>query len=266
MGREDFLTDALDTALAAMHLCRGGGELTFNTYGGSVGAQVLDADAGPRWLRVGRRRLRDLPRQGWATSADIQGVAKPMWYRTHEFEHAGEALRADLLSLAPSPACTRDLILTERPPLDAKWFRELRRSVDALECVVTERLSIDPYRVQSAVLSRVGSRFPQKVERFVPSHTDMQLCNITAPMFCLLDWDSWGLAPYGFGPATAYCAALLVPDVANEIYATFRDQLETADGRLSLLLAADHLLHKVSYGDHLEIADPLHEFIRTLMT
>jgi hypothetical protein len=265
MGRHDFLSAALDAAVAAMDLKRDSSELTFNTYGGSVGARVLDADTEQRWLRVGRRRLRDNPRQGWATSAAITGVSKPMWYRTHEFEHQGEAMRADLLSLAPSPACTRDLILTERPPIAAEWFRELRRSIDALERFPTERSSIDAERVRSAVLSRVGSRFPCHVERFVTSHTDMHWCNITAPTFCLLDWDSWGLAPYGFGPATAYCAAILVPDIANEIYATFRDQLETPDGQISLMLAADHLLHKVSYGDHLELADPLHEFIGSLL-
>jgi hypothetical protein len=65
-------------------------------------------------------------------------------------------------------------------------------------------------------------------------------------------------------PATAYCSALLVPDVAEAIYDTFRDQLETADGRISLLVAADHLLYKVAQGSYEEIADPLHELIRTL--
>jgi hypothetical protein len=264
VSRAQFLADALEVALGSMGLSRDGGELTYNTYGGSVGTRVIGGGTGPMWLRVGRQRWRDNPRTGWETSAAIMGVSKPLWYRTHEFEYNGESMRGDLLSLAPSPACTKELILTERPAIDSSWFQEMKRSVLALEQHDTDRTSTDAGRVKSAVISRVGSHFPHQVERFVTSHTDMHWCNLTAPSFCLLDWDSWGLAPYGFGPATAYCSALLVPEVADEVYATFREQLETPDGRISLLLAADHLLHKVSYGDYYDIADVLHDFIRTL--
>jgi hypothetical protein len=262
--RRAWLAEALGAALSAMHLVRSG-ELTYNTYGGSVGTRVLDNSSEPRWLRVGRLRPRENPREGWETSAAIPDVAKPMWFYTHEFEHEGEPLRADLLSLAPSPACTSELILTERPPIGRDWFTALRCSIDALERWPTQRVSIDADNAANVVLGRVGSRVPRTVKRLVSSHTDMHWCNITAPVFSMLDWDSWGLAPYGYGPATAYCSALLVPDVADEIYNTFVDQFETTDGRISLIMAADHLLWKVGRGDYPSIADALHRLIGTLV-
>jgi hypothetical protein len=263
--RRSYLASALIVAEKAMGLTHDDDRLTYNTYGGTVGVRVL-AGTEPRWLRVTRQHRRGRTRMGWATSAEIPDVAKPIWYRTHDFDHEGEALRADLLSIAPSPACTSDLVITSRPPLDANWYTDLRRSVDALERWPTDRVSIRPDSVAPSILGRVGSRFPHKVERYVSSHTDMHWCNVTAPTFCLLDWDSWGRAPYGFGPATLYCSSLLVPEVADRVYHTFRDQFETADGRVSLLLAADHLLHKVSHGDCPQIADPLHDLVRALMT
>jgi hypothetical protein len=93
----------------------------------------------------------------------------------------------------------------------------------------------------------------------------MHWCNLTAPEFSLLDWDSWGLAPLGYGPATAYCAALLVPDVAEAIYVAFRDQLETNDGRLSMTMAGNHLLSMIEEeGRYHEIAEPVRRMLRAL--
>lgn len=248
MDERALLDDALNVACEAMRLDRADDATTYSTFEDSIGARVLDRGS-LRWLRVYPQWDRENERQGWAASAAIPGVSKPIWYRCHDFEHAVRAMRADLLDVAPSPACTSELILTSRPPLGPEWFAEMRRSVDALARWPTQRVG-------------VGTR-PPDVERWVTSHTDMHWCNLTAPAFCLLDWDSWGLAPLGFGPATAYCAALLVPDVAEQVYATFRDQLETHDGRISLTIAANHLLNIIqNEGRYPEIARPLRDVLR----
>jgi hypothetical protein len=262
--RRAYLERALAVALDDLGLVRDDECLTYNTYGGTVGLRVLDG-AEQRWLRVTRQHRRGRTKEGWATSTAIPGVCKPMWYGTRQFDFEGEALRTDLLSLAPSPAVTSDLIITSRPPLSAEWFTNLRASIDALERWRTDRVSIRPETIAPSILGRVGSGYPSTVERYVTSHTDMHWCNLTAPIFCLLDWDSWGQAPYGFGPATLYCSSLLVPEVAEAIYETFGDQFATSDGQVSLLLAADHLLSKVSYGDCPGIADPLHDLIQGLV-
>jgi molybdenum cofactor biosynthesis enzyme MoaA len=257
-----FLTQALTIALQAMGLTRDG-ELINSTFADSVGVRVLD-DGTAKWLRVYEQWDRPQERMGWADSIGITGVAKPYWYGNHDFEYCGKPMRADLLSLAPSPAITSQMVLTQPPPITHEWYMELRRSVEALERCPTTRGTMSQERVRRSIERRMGANFPSTVDRWVTSHLDMHWCNLTAPTFCLLDWDSWGLAPCGFGPATAYCSALLVPEVAGEVYETFRHQFETDDGRISLVLAAGHLLSMVTEGHYPAIADPLHELLRSL--
>ncbi len=250
MDERALLATALNAACTAMRLRREGDESTYSTFADSVGARVREGDS-PRWLRIYPQWDRENERQGWATSVAIPGVSKPTWYRCHDFEHDGRAMRADVLSVAPAPVCSGELVLTTRPPIGSAWFAEMRRSVDALARWPTDRVG-------------VGTR-PPGVKRWVTSHTDMHWCNLTAPVFCILDWDSWGLAPLGFGPATAYCSALLVPDVAQQVYTTFRDHLETGDGRISLTIAANHLIQVAEdEGRYGEIVEPLRELLRRL--
>jgi hypothetical protein len=47
------------------------------------------------------------------------------------------------------------------------------------------------------------------------AHADLHWNNLTAPDRVLLDRESWGQAPFGYGIATLYCHSLLVPGVAG---------------------------------------------------
>jgi hypothetical protein len=259
MDERVFLAEALDVACRRMGLTRDDDQATYSTYADSIGARVRQGDS-VRWLRVYPQWDTEAERQGWAASAAIPGVSKPMWYGCHDFEHKRKAMRADLLSIAPSPAVTSELILTESPVLNAMWFVDLRQSVEALAAWPTGRGSEERFARSLDYYMGVS---PGSVERFVTSHTDMFWCNVTAPEFCLLDWDCWGLAPLGYGPAKLYCSALLVPDVAAEVYKTFRDQLDTDDGRISLVLAASLLLEKAE-ARYPEIIEPVQDLLRRL--
>jgi hypothetical protein len=244
------LAEALSVACKLMGLQHGA--LTYATFGDSVGAPVRDGRC-VRWLRVYPAWPAEYPREraGWET-ATMPGVSKPKWHGCEHFEHDGRTMRADLLSLAPSPTCASELILTAIPPVTDQWFADMRRTVDALAAWKTDRVSIT-------------NRMAAKATVWVTGHADMHWCNLTAPEFCLLDWDSWGKVPLGFDAATAYCAALLVPDVAAQVYRTFRDQLETDTGRLSIWLAANHLSRIIdSEGRYHEIEAPLRELQNSL--
>jgi hypothetical protein len=257
MDERAVLAEALSVASKLMGLPHGA--LTYATFGDSVGAPVRDGSH-VAWLRVYPAWPAEHAREraGWET-AKMPGVSKPKWYGCEHFEHDGRTMRADLLSLAPSPACTSELILTAIPDVTDEWFADMRRSLDALAAWKTDRVCItNPMATKATV--------------WVTGHGDMHWCNLTAPTFCLLDWDSWGKVPLGFDAATAYCSALLVPEVADEVYATFRDQLETPDGRISLTIAANHLLDIIAAnqdiidheGRYEEISGPLQELLNSL--
>jgi hypothetical protein len=265
--RSSFLLGAFHAGLDQMGLeaAQNDEDLTFSPYGLSVGGQVLD-HGDLRWLRVKYVSRRD--RYGLAGSADIPRVGKPTWYRTDEFKYGRDEMRGDLMSVAPSAACARGMILARAVEVSDGWLRALRCSVEALAQWPTDRVMIPQHRVTSHVLARVGSSFPCRVERFVCGHSDLSWANVTAPTFCLLDWDDWGLAPAGYGPALLYASALLQPDVAQAVYATFADDLDSSDGRVSLILAADRLLIGVGDGEFSDtpgIADALHSLVRWLV-
>jgi hypothetical protein len=69
------------------------------------------------------------------------------------------------------------------------------------------------------------------------AHGDLHWANLTAPHLCLLDWETWGMAPAGYDPAMLYCASILRPDVINDVRATFADLLDNPSGRVAQLAA-----------------------------
>ncbi|MGH8886121.1 MAG: hypothetical protein ACRDYX_13265 [Egibacteraceae bacterium] len=62
-----------------------------------------------------------------------------------------------------------------------------------------------------------------------------------------------------------YGYTLLQPKLADHVYDTFRDLLDTPEGALAQLFVIAELLVKVSRGDHPELEDPLHHEIERVV-
>jgi len=240
----------------------------------TLSGPVLNARGQRCWLRIGASMAdwKEHARGFWtgAELADeIKGVAKPALLGVRDWiekkDNAECVVKATLMTEAPSPVCSEELALLRQVNLGDEWLKTMRSSLDALAAWPTERQSIPPGTIRPAILMVCGTRIDSTVARWTTAHADMHWCNVTAPVCCILDWESWGLAPAGFDAATLYCSSLLVPSVAERIFETFRDVLETHDGVVSQLLAAQHLLSRIEYGEHAELADPLHDLIARLV-
>jgi hypothetical protein len=196
---------------------------------------------------------------------EIPGIAKPRILAVQHWiankDHDECLVKATLMTRAPSPVVSEGLVLRTPLELDDRWLRTMRSSMEALEAWPTDRVCIRAEKVRRALLMVAGTRVDSTVERWTTVHGDWHWCNITAPVCCILDWESWGLGPAGFDAATLYVSSLLVPAVADRLSEAFRDVLDTHDGRISQLVAAQHLLAGIEYGHDEDMADRLHELI-----
>lgn len=240
----------------------------------TLSGPVQSTEGTPCWLRVAITSpdSPDITRGFWdgaELANEIPGIAKPEvlavrdWTTSKDDEES--LVKATLMTRAPSPVGSQELVLRSPVELDDRWFRTMRSSMDALAAWPTERECIRWKKVHRSLLVVCGTRVDSAVQRWTTVHGDMHWCNISAPECCILDWETWGLAPAGFDAATLYCASLLVPEVAARIYEAFRDLLETHDGVVSQLVAAQHLLDGIQYGHNEDIADALHDLIARLV-
>lgn len=90
------------------------------------------------------------------------------------------------------------------------------------------------------------------------SHGDLHWANLTAPRLVILDWEQWGLAPYGYDIATLYCHSLLVPETAATIRHRFTHMLDSPDGRRAQLLTIARMHGRTRMGDYTDLVIPLH--------
>ncbi|MGH8908879.1 MAG: phosphotransferase family protein [Egibacteraceae bacterium] len=231
-------------------------------FGGerSIGCRVSGPE-GERWLRIVSEPARWAQGEYWegnADAAEITAVAKPAWFGHQEWDRNGCRVRAELMTFIAAPVCSLTPELRTRPELPTAWWDSLRRSLDALAARPTQRIAVSQDLVARRLLGFFGDRLDARVTAWSTSHGDLHWANLTAPACCLLDWEGWGLAPAGYDVAMLYCASLLQPDVAREVYEVFADLLDAPEGQRAQLCAIAHLLLRVNYGHHTDLAGPLH--------
>lgn len=115
------------------------------------------------------------------------------------------------------------------------------------------------------LLATFGVQIDPAQLEWTTAHGDVHWANVTAPRCWLLDWESWGRAPAGYDAALLLGTSLLQPETAARVRTVFSDVLDIPGGQLAQLLAAAKLLSLVEYGDHPELAIPLHRHTRTIV-
>ncbi|MFE5873415.1 hypothetical protein ACFQ6V_32865 [Streptomyces roseifaciens] len=223
----------------------------------SVGART---DRGT-WVRVERRGTERIDTQGWngtETAAALHDVAMPEWYAGTVWRDDEEAVmwRADETGLLPGAPIGTSVTVVD-PNLPDEWWVSLNASLDALAAQRTHRVATPDTEVitQELVTETVRSVFPGSfdttVEQWHPAHADLNWANITAPGFCLFDWEDWGTAPRGLDAASLWGASLVVPALADRVRRERRSEFESRDGKLMTLFVAAKIL-----GSHAHHEDP----------
>jgi hypothetical protein len=197
------------------------------------------------WVRVERRGLERINGQGWngaEASALLEGVARPEWYECLVWRDRELPVmwRADETSLLPAPPIGSS-VLAEAPELPESWRRQLNASLNALAAQSTVRtatpdtVTITQELVTETIRSVFGGGFDTTVESWVPAHADLNWANMTAPAFCLFDWEDWGNAPRGLDAASLWGNALAVPALAERVLHERSADFESRDGKLMML-------------------------------
>jgi hypothetical protein len=237
--------------------------------GRTIGAHATDG-LGDWWVRV----VTELAGWGygpaWTGNADanqIAGVPHPRVENCAEWDEpeAGRRVRAELLTLAPGSTIASEIVLRAPVRLDEAWWRQLRDSLHALAGQPTDRVCLEPDLLARRILAAFGVAIEPGALTWTTAHGDLHWANLTNPGCWLLDWESWGTAPAGYDAALLHAASLLEPATATRVYATFADVLDGPAGAVAQLAAAAKLLGLVEYGDHPDLAVPLHRYARSLV-
>lgn len=165
------------------------------------------------WVRVERRgldRIRVQGGDGTASAEALHGIAKPAWLSGVAWRDETEPVmwRADETGLLPD-APVGSAVVTKDPQLSEDWWASLNASLDALAAQHTNRIATPDTETltQELVTRTIHSVFPgveTAVVDWRPAHGDLNWANMTAPVFCLFDWEDWGMAPRGLDAANLW--------------------------------------------------------------
>lgn len=226
----------------------------------SVGART---DRGT-WVRVERRLVEkiDGQGQGWngtEAAATLTGVAKPRWLAGVAWRDEAEPVmwRADETSVLPGAPVKPGGTLTVDPDLAPGWWDALNQSLDALSAQRTTRIAtpdtvtVTQALVSEAITSTFGDVGDTTIARWAPAHADVNWANVTAPEFCLFDWEDWGQAPRGLDSASLWGNSLALPALAERVWHERRHDLDSRDGLLMALFFCSKVV-----GRYADEADP----------
>lgn len=167
--------------------------------------------------------------------------------------------RADETELLPDAPVKAGGALIGDPGLPESWWAEFNRSLDALavqhatRMATPDTVTVTQTRVTEAIISAFGAT-DARINQWTVAHADMNWANVTAPQFCLFDWEDWGTAPRGLDAASLWGNSLAVPELAERVRRERREDLESRDGLLMRLFFCSKIV-----GRHADAADPLPE-------
>ncbi|MGW2814151.1 hypothetical protein [Streptomyces sp. NPDC001415] len=214
----------------------------------SVGART-DRDT---WVRIERRLLDQISDQGWngtECAARLAGISQPAWQGCVVWPDADEPAmwRADETALLPGEPIG-SAVLSEDPTLPDAWWQALNASLDALAAQCTIRVAtpdtdtITQILVTDSIRRAFPGDFDTAVERWLPAHADLNWANMTAPTFCLFDWEDWGNAPRGLDSASLWASSLPVPALADRVRRERQADFASRDGKLMTLFVCSKIL------------------------
>lgn len=228
------------------------------------------------WLRVSTFLEHEMKWSAWrgiADAAAIPGVSKPALL--HRIEWCAEVpvpvpVSAEVLTLVTDRPASRERFLLAAPDLSDGWFRDLAASLAALRGHPTDRrFPVHDAEKYGYLLSATyGRPVPTGITpAFGTEHTDLTWANVTAPRFCIIDMEHWGVAVAGYGAAYLYLTALAVPAVAARVHEALADMLDAPSGQYAQLVASAIIIRNLSrLPDPGGLAAPLHRHARSLLT
>jgi hypothetical protein len=223
---------------------------------------TLGRRAGNRWLRMSRTAKKNAGRkqgEGIVGASQLvpEGVPRPRLHGVRDWADGEWAFEAEVLDYLTQPVVSPDRAdIDHDPRLPDEWWGDLRRALVLLAEAEGVKVTVRDGWIERAFPQFLGVPAPAKVER-VTGHGDLHWGNLTAAPLCLLDWERWGLVPFGYDVGLLHANSLLVPDVAARIHKEFAAILDTPAGRIGELAALAEMLQAVARGWYPDLAPRL---------
>jgi hypothetical protein len=206
------------------------------------------------WLRVTCAPAHEVVALYWNGNIDAEtrlpmSVLRPRLLASRDWNEQRWAYRAELFEhvairpVADSPA------VTFAPELPPRWWAALRRVLDEVAAVTTERVGIQQGFLDWVMPQYLGTPVQTVApSRWATAHGDFHYANLCAPRLYVLDWEGWGTAPRGYDAAMLHSYSLLVPRAAQRVGCELGHILDTPDGNFAELVAISELLYAADRG------------------
>ena len=181
---------------------------------------------------VASQPLRDAELAG----ARIRGVAKPEILTSRQWTQDDRHWLTLQMTLAPSPVTTTNYFadaVTAR--VGGQWVASLKRALDVVRTIDTDREAIAPDEISSLIKDRFGPGAEHRADEWHCAHGDLHWSNVTYPEIMLLDWENWGRAPRGYDAANLLMYSCAYPELVQNIETAFADDLNSRSGRVAQL-------------------------------
>ncbi|MFM9810928.1 hypothetical protein ACKI1J_12945 [Streptomyces scabiei] len=236
-------------------------------HGRTLSRRVKHPRHGTCWLRLLSAPEGKASGKIWegnrAASGLFDGHArKPVLHETVEATSDGYAHQAELHQYVEEPACSVGPVLRADLDPPAQWWSSLRRDLEYVGSIVTDRVAVRQEWVDRNVPHFLGIPSPL-ITDWATAHGDLHPANLTRTTPYLLDREGFGLAPVGYDAAMLLAYSLLVPRFAQRVQNTF-PVLGTEAGRVAQVVVITELLQSASRGDHPELVPALLTLARDL--
>ena len=142
---------------------------------------------------------------------------------------------------------SKERILEQEFVVEPQWWDELKNAVETVQAKQTDRIYIPPERVARRLKERFGLELGS-----VPwqtAHGDLHWGNLTAPKFSILDWETWGQAPFGFDVAQLHLMTLSQPETLAKVHQVFSAVVTKPEYDVALLyIIAEEMQRFDEYG------------------
>jgi hypothetical protein len=229
-------------------------------HGRTLG-KAVSTDTGPGWLRLAAAPLGHAGQTFWngaveAEAAMPASLPRPRLLRWYDWHDSDWQYRAELYEHISHQPVSASPVLTSQPQLPAPWWAAVRAALSDITGVRTSRHTITRGYLRQAMPRFLGTDPPVP---WTTAHGDFHFANVTAPTLQILDFEGWGLAPYGYDAATLHTYSLLSPATAARIRREFAGVLCTPIGQHAELVAITELLDAAARGEHAALVRPVRD-------
>ncbi|MGW2258797.1 hypothetical protein ACWCXE_13260 [Streptomyces sp. NPDC001780] len=189
-------------------------------------------------------------------------VPRPCLRLVRQWTEGEDVYKAELYDHIADGALSSTPVLAATPRLTTAWWDDLRKALDCLSGIRTDRTAVRQAYLDRAMpkyLTFLGGPVATTPPAWSTAHGDLHWANLVGPELDILDWEGWGTAPAGYDAALLHAYSLATPETAARVRQRLSAVLDSDAGRFAELVALTELLQSAERGDNVELVPALRQ-------